>query len=420
MHHVTKKAVIKTASLFVLFMSSALYSDVLLEADGPGNTYELIESKGYGYEVPDCGHPVKHISEIWDSELNKYVFVFSLHRDLDNDRCLPNVTDRQRNEIKTYSKSPASMYATYGETHIYTWKFKLDSGFQASPSFCHVHQIKASGGDDENTPIITLTPRHGNPDKLQLLYCSGGSTQTEMASAVLSLFKGVWVEVYERYLSTDTGTYEIVIRRVSDGAILLAWSSNNIDMWRAGADFNRPKYGIYRSLNNISYLRDEDVRFADFYLAEAQILNPRGLAAIAGNKTVSLNWDDNFEIDLVGYNVYRSTASGSGYSKINNTLVSNSDYIDNTVINGTPYFYVVTAVDANNNESGYSNEASAAPSNCPVPPRGDLNGDCQVNFSDFVVFAESYVGSQEDYIKLKDIADAWLGCGLIDSNDCWQ
>ncbi|MCX5633297.1 MAG: hypothetical protein NTW93_06470 [Phycisphaerae bacterium] len=368
MYHADKKAMIKIALLFVLFMPSVLYSDVLLEADGPNgiDTYELIESKGYGYEVPDCNHPVEHISEIWDSELNKNVFVFSIHKDLDNDRCL--YFDRQRNEIKTYGPSGASMYATNGETHIYTWKFKLDSAFQASTSFTHIHQIKASGptGSDVDMPIITLTPRKASTNKLQLLYCPGGTdqTQTEVASANLSLFQGVWVEVYERYLSTDTGTYEIVIRRVSDGAILLSWSNNNIDMWRTGADFNRPKYGIYRSLNVPTDLRDEDVRFADFYLSESLLLNPRGLAATAGNETVSLTWDNNLEINLAGYNVYRSTTPDSGYSKLNTSLLgTQTHYTDNNgVTNDIPYYYIVTAVDTSSNESEDSNIVSATPS----------------------------------------------------------
>jgi hypothetical protein len=447
MYRATKKAGIKIALLFVFFMSSVLYSAVLLEADGPGDTYELIESKGYGLEVPDdCGHAVRHISEIWDSELNKYVFVFSIHRDLDDD-CITNDPCKQRNEIKTYGPSGPSMYATYGETHIYNWMFKLDSGFQPSSSFTHIHQIKPSGGTDDDNPIITLTPRRGSsgsPDKLQLLYCSGGSTQTVVADANLSLFKGVWVEVYERYLSTDTGTYEIVIRRVSNGAILLSWSNNNIDMWRTGADFNRPKYGIYRSLAHIAYLRDEDVRFADFYLSEALILNPRGLAAIAGNKTVSLTWDDNFEINLDGYNVYRSTTSGSGYSKINGTLVSDSNYIDNTVINGTPYFYVVTAVDTNNNESAYSNEASAAPDyqtcqNVQDANYGllsDLNGDCYVDFRDVDIIACYWLHTDcavlndcegadfaptdgtVNFVDFSDFAVDWTRCNNPQDSNC--
>ncbi|MFA5292838.1 MAG: carbohydrate-binding protein [Phycisphaerae bacterium] len=88
---------------------------------------------------------------------------------------------------------------------------------------------------------------------------------------------------------------------------------------------------------------------------------PTGLSAMAGDATVSLNWNDNSESDLTGYNIYRSTTSGSGYSKLNSSLLSTSDYTDNSVINGTTYYYVVTAVDTSANESAYSSQVSTTP-----------------------------------------------------------
>jgi fibronectin type 3 domain-containing protein len=90
-------------------------------------------------------------------------------------------------------------------------------------------------------------------------------------------------------------------------------------------------------------------------------LAPTGLSATAGDRTVSLNWNDNSEADLDGYNVYRSMTSGSGYVQINGSLLSSSDYTDNSVTNGTTYYYVVTAVDILSNESNGSNEVSETP-----------------------------------------------------------
>ena len=88
--------------------------------------------------------------------------------------------------------------------------------------------------------------------------------------------------------------------------------------------------------------------------------NPTGLGASAGNGSVSLDWNDNGEADLAGYRVYRSTTSGSGYSDISG-LISGSSMTDNSVSNGTTYFYVVSAEDTTGNESGTSNQASATP-----------------------------------------------------------
>ena len=89
---------------------------------------------------------------------------------------------------------------------------------------------------------------------------------------------------------------------------------------------------------------------------------PYGLSAKASDSSVSLNWDDNSESDLAGYHIFRSETAGSGYSKMNDSLVSISDYTDSSVTNGNIYYYVVTAEDTSGNESEYSGEVSAAPS----------------------------------------------------------
>lgn len=66
------------------------------------------------------------------------------------------------------------------------------------------------------------------------------------------------------------------------------------------------------------------------------------------------------ESDLAGYNVYRAKSPGGSYSKINNSLVTGSDFNDTKLRNGT-YYYVVKAVDTSGNESDGSSEVSATP-----------------------------------------------------------
>jgi fibronectin type 3 domain-containing protein len=94
-------------------------------------------------------------------------------------------------------------------------------------------------------------------------------------------------------------------------------------------------------------------------------LAPTGLIATPGNTQVGLDWNDNSEPDLAGYNVYRSQTQGGPYTQVNVSLVSASDYIDPGLTNGTTYYYVVTAVDTASNESGGSAEASATPDALP-------------------------------------------------------
>jgi hypothetical protein len=74
--------------------------------------------------------------------------------------------------------------------------------------------------------------------------------------------------------------------------------------------------------------------------------------------SVTLSWSDSAS-GLSGYNVYRSTTSGTGYAKINSSLDATTSYVDTAVVAGTTYYYVVTAVNSSGNESAYSAQVSA-------------------------------------------------------------
>jgi hypothetical protein len=73
--------------------------------------------------------------------------------------------------------------------------------------------------------------------------------------------------------------------------------------------------------------------------------------------TVGLNWDPSTS-DVVGYYVYRALADGT-YVKINSAPVVVTDYTDTNIQSGQTYTYVVTAVDADNVESDYSDPVLA-------------------------------------------------------------
>jgi fibronectin type 3 domain-containing protein len=90
-------------------------------------------------------------------------------------------------------------------------------------------------------------------------------------------------------------------------------------------------------------------------------LSGSGVAPI--QHSVDLSWTASTSI-VVGYNVYRGTQSGGPYTKINSSLNATTAYTDSTVQSGTTYYYVVTAVDATNAESAYSNQAVAV---IPIP-----------------------------------------------------
>ncbi len=75
---------------------------------------------------------------------------------------------------------------------------------------------------------------------------------------------------------------------------------------------------------------------------------------------VQLSWNGTSSSNVVGYNVYRAPTASGAFTKVNSSVVATINYTDSTVQNGTTYYYVVTAVSNTNQESGYSNVASAA------------------------------------------------------------
>jgi hypothetical protein len=81
-------------------------------------------------------------------------------------------------------------------------------------------------------------------------------------------------------------------------------------------------------------------------------------AAAQQSHSVALTWNASTST-VSGYNIYRSTVSGTSYVKINSSLNAGLSYTDTTVQNGTTYYYVTTAVDATGSESVFSNEVSA-------------------------------------------------------------
>jgi hypothetical protein len=86
---------------------------------------------------------------------------------------------------------------------------------------------------------------------------------------------------------------------------------------------------------------------------------PTGLVATAVKSTeIDVDWSNNSEADLFGYDVYRSATSGGPYSLIHGGTTA-SAYSDKSVSEFTTYYYVVRAIDRAGNESFNSAQASA-------------------------------------------------------------
>jgi hypothetical protein len=83
-----------------------------------------------------------------------------------------------------------------------------------------------------------------------------------------------------------------------------------------------------------------------------------GTGVAQGSHNVYLSWDPGGG-NAVGYNVYRGTVQGGSYQMVNTALDASSNYTDYTVVSGATYYYVGTGVNAQGQESAYSNLAKA-------------------------------------------------------------
>ena len=145
----------------------------------------------------------------------------------------------------------------------------------------------------------------------------------------------------------------------------------------SGGTLNHP--AMFISLNNLGsmvldvdgnrmdakFLR-ENGTIADYFTiikgAVSVPAAPQNLAANPGNAQVSLTWSASS--GATSYNVKRSTTSGGPYATIANP--AGTSHVDTSVVNGTTYFYVVSALN-DIGESGDSTQVAATPSAPTVP-----------------------------------------------------
>jgi hypothetical protein len=73
-----------------------------------------------------------------------------------------------------------------------------------------------------------------------------------------------------------------------------------------------------------------------------------------------MTWDSSSSSDVIANFVYRRSVTGGPYTKQHPSADAGLSFTDSVLFSGQTYFYVITAVDSNFVESGFSNEVSAS------------------------------------------------------------
>lgn len=198
--------------------------------------------------------------------------------DVNQDRVpLEKGGDRSRTEIKL-SPIKGGVYEPFkgheGDSFVYTWRFKIPREMKFSPSFTHIHQIKATGGDFAAPPLITFTPLANGTMEFRHVGDArrDSAVMTVLATTPLEPLVGQWVDAYEevKFSNTD-GMYKLQLRDTS-GKLLFSIDRSGLQMWRTGAAQIHPKWGIYRKHNAaLNQHNDDFIYFANFGITHGSI-----------------------------------------------------------------------------------------------------------------------------------------------------
>ncbi|MDH3976294.1 MAG: Ig-like domain-containing protein [Deltaproteobacteria bacterium] len=241
-------------------------------------------------------------------------------------------------EITAYKESASGEVPTYYEDialidGVYNYSIvAFDNYGLTSP---HSETLSVTVGD-----IVAPLPPTG------LSVIASGS------SAVLSWFANSEPDIagYRVYRNSEAGWLALVEGLVTD----TAYTDNAL----SNGNYSYRIIAVDHAGNESDFSNEASVEINSPPPAPPVIIS---VSAVEEGSALIISWEP---VDLIdgGYNVYRRLESGVQYVKLNSTLLAELSYLDSGLVNGTGYYYVVSAEDSIGNESSYSNEVRGTPS----------------------------------------------------------
>ncbi|MGO8748886.1 MAG: beta strand repeat-containing protein [Thermoguttaceae bacterium] len=228
-----------------------------------------------------------------------------------------------------------------------------------APGNTYYYRLRAfnSTGDSGNSNVVSVTIPLAPPKPTNQQVTNVTTTEIDMSWQDNA---GHQADGYEILRAVNHGTFTQVATLP-----LTSHTPPSTYLW---ADTNLTP-GSYYEYHIIAYNVSGNNDFAGLS-ATTLTLAPSALAASAGNQVVNLTWTA--PPGAVSYNIYRGTTPGGEASTPLASGITATSYSDNTAVNGTTYYYVVTAVNGNvapvPAESAPSNEVSATPATLVLVP----------------------------------------------------
>lgn len=240
-------------------------------------------------------------------------------------------------------------------------------------------KVDGIGGANVRDPVFGNHGNAANANNFILKY-EGGQVRAVLAGQTFSKSGGTPV--------TAGNTLVIAFNYDKATGAFELWDSNNMssltnskaaanfsstqNMWLGrtenGGQFINGAIGeflVYDEFLDATTFSNKYTELKDKWAVATGILPPSGVTAAGAFSSVVLDWGDDATGLLDFYTLHRGISSGT-YTVTTNLTVSG--FTDTDVVDGTEYFYAVTATDTNGNESAFSAEVSATPFAAPSEP----------------------------------------------------
>jgi fibronectin type 3 domain-containing protein/regulation of enolase protein 1 (concanavalin A-like superfamily) len=257
-----------------------------------------------------------------------------------------------------YATLPSGIVSGIGDFTVSTW-VKVNA-------FATWQRIFDFGTGTNNYMFLTTqyTTTAPNAAKLRFGIRTSSVTEQSVSGTGIALTAGTWTHVAVTRSGNTVSLY-VNGSLAGSGTITLKPSDlgTTTQNYLGKSQFNDPY--LNGSLDEFR-LYSRAFSAGEIATLATVLPAPTGLAATAGTGQVALSW--NSVSGASGYNVKRATTSGGPYTTIKTDLASTS-FTDTTPVNGTTYYYVVSATNLGG-ESPNSTEASATPLAPPAIPAG--------------------------------------------------
>jgi hypothetical protein len=207
-----------------------------------------------------------------------------------------------------------------------------------------------------NAEMRIVTSGGASPVMVEVIAAAVGSETELVASEANVHFEDVPLggKSVKEVSLTNTGNRDVVISKISV-------SGNDFSV----AGGNPVSLGAGQSVNlEVGFApRDAGEKSGTLAIAcegsnsEVQIALS-GAGAQASQSEIRLQWGGS-PAGAQGYRVYRSAEPGGPYQRISSGTVDSPAYTDTGLAAGHTYYYVVTSLDANNQESEFSEQITA-------------------------------------------------------------